>query len=152
MTGRQAMKKAFIIIAGLAVLAAVGGLAAAWARGGEGDGRANDVAVDAADSGREVELSKGATMTLALDSNVTTGFEWRLAGELDESVLELKGQEYVGPEEIEGEEPLVGAGGQEVWTFKAAGEGKTSLRLEYAQSWEGGMESDELFELTVNVQ
>lgn len=146
------MKKALVVIAGIAVLAAIAALAAAWVSGGEEGGNGDEVVLEASDSGSEVEVSEGTAITITLDSNVTTGFQWQLAGDLDESVLKLEGNEYVGLEDVEGSEPIAGAGGQEVWTFTAAGPGEANLRLKYAQPWAGGMESDDTFEVTVSVK
>jgi predicted secreted protein len=35
---------------------------------------------------------------------------------------------------------LVGAGGKEVWTFKAVSEGKTEIALKYFRPWETNVE------------
>jgi len=46
----------------------------------------------------------------------------------------------------------VGAGGEEVWTFKALKAGTSKISMEYSQSWEGGMKAAETFALTVVVR
>ena len=80
---------------------------------------------------------------LGMDSGAI-GFAWTLAREPDPSVLELVDSTYVGPET-----ELVGAGGEEVWTFRAVGEGSTELELSYERS--SGETSGEPFSLSVTV-
>ena len=38
------------------------------------------------------------------------------------------------------ETEMVGAGGQEVWTFKAIEPGETTIDMEYVRPWETGIE------------
>jgi len=97
---------------------------------------------------KEVEVAVDGSLTVTLGSNQTTGFKWELAEITDESVLEYVDDEYVPPEDT----GVVGAGGKEVWTFKAVGKGTTELSLEYSQSWEGGEKAEWTFVLTVVVK
>jgi inhibitor of cysteine peptidase len=78
------------------------------------------------------EVDVGDEFAITLDSNATTGYEWQLADTLDESTLELVGSEYTIPND----EGLVGAGGIEVWTFKAVGAGETTVPMKYVRPWE----------------
>ena len=105
------------------------------------------VAVDASNSGEEAEVATGGSVVITLDSNATTGYEWRLAEGLDEGILSLVGSEYIAPETT-----LVGAGGQEVWTFEAVGKGEATISLEYVRPWEEGVPAADTFNLTVVVK
>ena len=87
---------------------------------------------------QEVEVSVDGALTLTLVSNQTTGFKWELAEITDESVLEYVDDEYVPPEDT----GVVGAGGKEVWTFKALKKGTTEVSMEYSQPWEGGEKAE----------
>lgn len=107
-------------------------------------GAGPSVNLTAEDSGRTVELEPGDRLVVTLGSNASTGFRWVLATEPEREVLSLDGSEYV-----ETETDLVGAPGQEVWTFRAEGEGETSLVLRYERS--SGETAGEPFELTVLV-
>ena len=78
-----------------------------------------------------VETQVGQEFTITLDSNRTTGFQWQLAEPLDGSVLELVGSEYEAPDG-----GGMGAGGRELWTFRAVGEGGTDIDLKYVRPWE----------------
>jgi len=68
---------------------------------------------------------------LTLESNPTTGYRWQFADKPDEKIVRFISSEYKAPET-----KLVGAGGNEVWTFKAAGKGKTTINLIYVRPWE----------------
>ncbi len=87
-----------------------------------------------------IEVEAGYEFAIVLESNPTTGYTWQLAEPLDEKVVELvkTGFEKKGAKEegAEGEGEVVGAPGEEVWTFQAVSEGETEIKLEYVRSWE----------------
>lgn len=147
------MKKQLVILATVVLVAAVGA-AVGWTRVGDGNSNemsGQELAIDYSQSGEEIEAAPGDVVRLTLDSNATTGFQWQLVGNTNEAAVTLLDNQYVAPEESEGE-PLLGAGGREEWAFKAASEGKSELRLEYSQPWEGGTKADKTFTLTVVVK
>ena len=78
-----------------------------------------------------LEIGKGEPLTITLDANPTTGFEWQLAAPLDDKVMKLIGHTF-RPTDSARE----GAGGTDVWTFKAIGTGSTTIMLEYRRPWE----------------
>ena len=94
------------------------------------------------------EVAVGGTLTVTLESNPTTGFEWALVTITDETVLEEEGHAFMAPE---AGAPL-GTGGEEVWTFKALKEGESTIGMEYRRPWEQGVEPDKVFVLTVVVK
>lgn len=100
----------------------------------------------AEDAGGTLSVRPNDEIVVALDSNATTGFAWELTAEPAGEVLELVGSEYIEPET-----DLVGAGGEEVWRFRARAEGTTSFTLTYARSFSGET-AGEPFDLTVVVQ
>ena len=97
---------------------------------------------------QETEVAVGGTLTVSLESNPTTGFEWALVGITDETVLEEESHGFVAPEA--GAPPRTG--GEEVWTFKALKEGKSTISMEYQRPWEESVEPDKVFALTVVVK
>jgi len=97
---------------------------------------------------QKTEVAVGDTLTVNLEANPTTGFEWELREMTDETVLEEEGHAYVAPES----EATVGAGGKEVWTFKALKEGESTIIMEYRRPWEQEVEPDKVFILTVAVK
>ena len=107
----------------------------------------NDVSVNESSSGKQVELFVGGTLTVTLDSNATTGYSWELTGISDTGVLQKTDNKYVAPTS-----GLMGAGGKEVWTFKALKAGTTTLSMDYSQPWVGGQKGANSFSLTIVVK
>jgi uncharacterized protein YggE/predicted secreted protein len=77
-----------------------------------------------------IQTSVNEEFEVTLDSNPSTGFQWRVAS-IDETIVRLVSDEYVPPES-----GLVGAAGKQVLTFEAVKEGKTTVELEYVRPWE----------------
>jgi predicted secreted protein len=80
-----------------------------------------------------VAAEEGRVFSVFLDSNRTTGYEWRLARPLDGGMVQLVRSEYAPPEG-----GRVGEVGREEWVFLAKGSGKTEILLEYVRPWEKG--------------
>ncbi len=97
---------------------------------------------------REIEAKAGDTIEVNLGSNPTTGYHWQTPGISDGTVLEQIGDsEYIIPEE-----PIPGAGGYEVWSFKALKSGESIITMEYSQPWDGGEKAVWVFTLKVKVE
>jgi inhibitor of cysteine peptidase len=79
----------------------------------------------------KVEVVMGREFSLTLASNATTGYHWELAAPLDEALVKLVSNTYQAPRT-----GLLGAGGQEIWTFRAVGRGQTVIQLKYVRPWE----------------
>ena len=101
------------------------------------------------DAGTEIALRVGDSLIVALDSNPTTGFEWVLVSISDESVLSKVHNEYKGPEPTAS--PLVGQGGEELWTFQPLKAGNATIEMMYARPWES-VPPAETFNISVTVQ
>lgn len=104
------------------------------------------VNLTAADNGKTQTLHPTDVLVVTLDSNVTTGFRWELLGKPDANVLKLQSSEYIAPSTSPG---VVGAGGQELWRFRAVGEGTTTFELTYGRA--SGETSGQPFTITVRV-
>jgi inhibitor of cysteine peptidase len=86
---------------------------------------------------------------VTLWSNQTTGFKWSGSAMIgNQTIVQQTDHKYVAPEAKE----VVGAAGNEVWTFKAVKAGTTTVSMEYSQPWEGGQKDAFGFFLTVNVR
>ena len=83
------------------------------------------------DSAKAIEIITGQDFAIELDANATTGYQWQLAKPLNKSVIELLSTEY-----RVSETGLVGAGGKEIWKFRAVDQGKTMISMKYVRSWE----------------
>ncbi len=83
------------------------------------------------DDGARVSLTPNEQITVTLEGNATTGFGWELV-EYDPAVVMLLGE----PTYEEGDEELVGAGGDWTWTLRAVAAGESPVRFVYHRSWE----------------
>ena len=81
--------------------------------------------------GETVTLNSGCRFAMRMHSNPTTGYGWQLAKPLDEKIVVLVTNDYIHPDTR-----LVGAGGNEVWVFKAVGQGQAEISLKYVRPWE----------------
>jgi len=108
-----------------------------------------EVNVDEKDAGSQVELEQGRILVVTLESNPTTGYRWEQA-ETQESILEQMGEAEFKPSETV-EPPLVGAGGWEIFRFKAISVGEMTLQLVYHRAWEEGVEPLNTFSIQVVV-
>lgn len=100
------------------------------------------------DISREITVSAGDSFKVSLESNVTTGYSWSEQAQIsDAAILEQKDHEYIEPDS-----DLMGAAGQEVWTFKALKKGTATISMDYSQPWEGGEKSARTITVTVTVK
>ncbi len=84
-----------------------------------------ELSVDIASTGKEVTLAAGDTLTVTLESNITTGYSWNETANIsDKLVLQQTGHKYETPAT-----PALGAGGKEVWTIKALKAGKSTISI-----------------------
>jgi inhibitor of cysteine peptidase len=88
--------------------------------------------VKVADNSGTIETKIGEPFIIKLESNVTTGYSWRLA-ELEPGIVEKIGNVY---KPTKTQDRIVGSGGIEEWTFKAVAKGKVTITLEYVRPWE----------------
>ena len=82
---------------------------------------------------KPITVTVGQEFKISLQYNASTGYQWEFGKPPDENFLKLLGTEYKRLES-----KLVGAGGDEIWTFKALAKGKTQLELNYVRPWEKG--------------
>jgi inhibitor of cysteine peptidase len=108
-----------------------------------------EVHVDENGADSQVELEQGQILVVTLESNPTTGYRWEQAKN-QESILEQMGEAEFKPSDT-GEPPLVGAGGWEIFRFKAISAGRMTLQLVYHRSWEEGVEPLKTFSFQVVV-
>lgn len=111
---------------------------------------ANEVNVDASYNGSEVALTVGDRLIVTLASNPSTGYSWNLSEISDTGVVQYVSDEDIAPEQTD--PPVVGAPGQEAWTFEALDAGTATISLKYIRPWETDAEPAETFEITVTVE
>ena len=83
-------------------------------------------------NGSTIETTVGQDIVIALESNPTTGYTWRVSGRVDQSIVGLISSDY----EPSASTTALGVSGHQRWTFRAVGRGTTTIRLDYARPWE----------------
>jgi inhibitor of cysteine peptidase len=99
------------------------------------------------DPEKTIQCNVGGTISIVLDSNPSTGYQWQLAHSPDGELLKLLNSTYRAPIT-----ELVGAGGKEIWSFKALSVGQRTIVFEYVRSWEKNKEPVKRTTFTVNIQ
>ena len=79
-----------------------------------------------------IETAVGRNIVIALESNPTTGYVWRVAGRVDQAIVGLISSDY----EPSPSTTVLGVSGHQRWTFRAVGRGTTTIRFDYARPWE----------------
>jgi predicted secreted protein len=82
------------------------------------------------DISKDIQVKHGKSFTIRLPANHSTGYSWKLVGNVDKSILKLIHKKYTR------ENSNLGSGGFEKWTFKAVGQGKLILNFEYVRPWQ----------------
>ncbi len=94
-------------------------------------------------------LAVGATTTVDLCSNPTTGYAWEAPTVADPAVAEVVSSTYEAP--AAASPPVVGAAGRQVVTIKGLAAGTTTVAMKYGQPWAGGQKGAWTYQLTVTV-
>jgi inhibitor of cysteine peptidase len=107
-----------------------------------------ELSVDIASSGKEVTLAAGGMLTVTLESNITTGYSWNENANIgDKTVMQQTDHKYQPPATA-----IPGAGGKEVWTFKALKAGQSTISMEYRRPFDPTAAPAKTFSLTLVVQ
>jgi len=96
-------------------------------------------------NGSTVTLKEGENFTVTLPSNPSTGYSWQ--PEFDAAFLS-----QVVEAEFEAESSLAGAGGAEIFEFKAVQPGTTTLTLNYERPWEENVDPVETFQIKLIIE
>ncbi|HEY4950001.1 MAG TPA: protease inhibitor I42 family protein [Candidatus Acidoferrales bacterium] len=86
---------------------------------------------DVAGGVEQIRVLAGKQFSITLSANHTTGYGWRLPTPPDPGTLKQISNEYHAADS-----GAVGAPGEEVWTFEAAGTGTVQLDFEYVRPFE----------------
>ncbi|MFH1662810.1 MAG: protease inhibitor I42 family protein [Chloroflexota bacterium] len=99
------------------------------------------------DSQEEISISSESefVILIALDSNPTTGYSWQAS--FDETMIELVEETYELGEFAE--QGLIGAGGTELFCFKALKKGEVEIMMVYKRSWETEILQQKVFTVEV---
>jgi inhibitor of cysteine peptidase len=152
------MKKMIWIIAAVLVIAAIA-IGTTFAMAATGGSPAptptptatpahTTVNINASDSGNQITLNAGDSLIVTLDSNTaSTGFSWTNASISNASVVKEISRTFKEPDS-----KLIGASGQDIWTFKALEKGTSTISMNYSRPWETGVEPAATFNVTVIVK
>jgi inhibitor of cysteine peptidase len=108
-----------------------------------------EVQVTESDANSTVQLALDGELIVALASNPTTGFSWSVGEDSDENLV-VQGEPTFVP--AGSTTPVVGAGGTEVFTFRAESTGTARLVLEYKRQFEPSVKPEQTFSLTVEIR
>ncbi|MDD5311095.1 MAG: protease inhibitor I42 family protein [Candidatus Omnitrophica bacterium] len=98
------------------------------------------------DNGKLVELTTGNTLIVELPGNPTTGYMWEIVS-VNTSVL----KQVESATKFKADTKLTGSPGKVTLRFKAAGPGKTMLKLVCHRSWEKKIAPLKTFQVDVVV-
>jgi inhibitor of cysteine peptidase len=80
-------------------------------------------------TGESIQANAGEQFQVTLESNPTTGYEWKITTRPDAKVVTEKGSTFIAPSSSS----VMGAPGTEVWTFQAVAAGNTNIVFENKQ-------------------
>lgn len=103
-------------------------------------------ALTAKDDQSSISLRKGDFLTVSLEGNPTTGYQWQVI-QLDTTILEQSGDPEFSPAAAG-----LGSGGVFTFRFHALKAGQTTLVLAYSRPFETATPPIQTFSLTVKVK
>ena len=93
----------------------------------------------------DIGADKEFVILIALDSNPSTGYSWEAS--YDETMLELVDETFEA--DAYADENIVGAGGTELFRFKALKKGEAEITMSYKRSWETEVLDSKIFTVDV---
>lgn len=106
----------------------------------------SSITVGAEDAGGTITLHQGDTLTVTLDGNTTTGYNWMMQP-MEPAILEQVGEPAYTPDSDQ-----IGAPGKISLTFQAVKTGQANLVLNYMRPFEKDIAPQNTFEVTVVVE
>ncbi len=105
-----------------------------------------NIEIGESSNGKTISCSKGQYITITLDSNPSTGYSWYVSENSEIGNLKLVSQDFK-----QQETKKVGAGGRQVFKFKAARKGEATLILEYEREWEKDTPPEKTFKISFEI-
>lgn len=101
-----------------------------------------------------INISKGEKIILQIESNPTTGYNWELVNNNElqsNNVLKFLNDNVNGEYESKAHrQNVVGVGGNTFMKFEGVNAGKSSIKIQYKQSWETDFLKSVEVEVTVS--
>jgi inhibitor of cysteine peptidase len=95
-----------------------------------------------ADPGETIHIEAGESFAIELAGNPTTGYMWQ--PDVDSQHLELLGQKF------EPGRDGVGAGGKEIFRFRALAAGVTEIAFAYRRPWDKESRDTNSFQVAIS--
>jgi inhibitor of cysteine peptidase len=108
---------------------------------------AESVALTEQDNNREINLGKGATLTIRLEAQLGTGYSWQTA-KYEAEVLKPVGKPAIEKSETK----KVGGVEHQIFRFRALKAGSSVLELHYVRPWQKDVPPLRIFRVTVQVR
>ncbi len=106
----------------------------------------SEIAIVQSDRGKTFELSQDDIISIRLDENPSTGYQWEVEA-FDARIVELQNSDYTRATGTG-----VGAGGIRTFTFKARSLGTVEIRLKLRRAWESESAAIDRFQVTLRVE
>ena len=88
----------------------------------------NNNKIEVSENQENIEIKKDQEFTINFISNASTGYSWKVDESYDKNIVSLVGHEYKSSNS-----GMVGAAGEELWTFKGVNKGNTKLNFSYVR-------------------
>ncbi len=95
---------------------------------------------------RVMKVRQGDVFKVILKANHSTGYSWQWENKPDKSIIDSVYVDYVLSDKT-----ITGAGGNEIWEFKANRKGEQKLIMLYKRPWEKE-EANEKREILIKVE
>jgi inhibitor of cysteine peptidase len=100
-------------------------------------------------NGRQIELTKGQTFNVTLETNPSTGYSWEVV-ELNNSILHKIGEAESEPYSTT--ENMVGIPIMHTFQFEVINTGQTTLKIVYHRIWEKDVAPEKTFSINLTVR
>ena len=100
---------------------------------------------DQKDNDAQIQVERGAKITIELKENPTTGYRWTI-GSMDQAFLATEGDEF-----LPRDQKSPGAGGVRRFFFRAKAEGSTALTLINKRAWQRDDQAVSTFNLAIRI-
>ncbi len=107
----------------------------------------NNITLTEKDNESQVQVSRGSTVTLRLESIPGTGYSWYIE-QNNPDLLEPLGK----PEFEESKSKLLGGVEYQIFRFKAQSPGTNILKLLYIRKWEKEKPPEKVYRITVEIR
>lgn len=106
----------------------------------------SEIAIVQSDRGKTFELSQNDVISIRLDENPSTGYQWEVEA-FEPQIVELQNSDYTRATGTG-----IGAGGIRTFTFQARSPGTVEIRLKLRRAWESEDAAIDRFQVTLRVQ